>query len=144
MLASPSARSQLRVEELMGNADPIQLSIAQDMLESIQSKTVDCFPWVPPQYDRLEVRAALNMSINTILFSIFTFPVVCNAMSLYWCKRFEWECSLNVSLLPYLRYVFIFHVIYNPLMYMLGSHEFRRAFKRLIGKWLPITCAFTF
>ena len=113
----------------------------RDLPSSFESEGEDCFQWLPqlsPKISRLEIRAALNMSINTIPFWICTFPITCNGIALYWCIRFETNCSVIVGTNPYFRAMFLLHVIYNPVMHMFTSLEFRRALKRLIQKWFPV------
>ena len=96
-----------------------------------------CFPWVkiyPNKINALEIRAAITMSLNILPFWVCTFPVTCNAIALYWCVRFESDCSTIFAINPFFRNMFLFHVIYNPLMYMLTSREFRQALSRFIKK----------
>lgn len=96
----------------------------------------NCFPWFQSQskLNRLEVRAALSMSINVLPVWLCTFPVTLNAIALYWCIQFENDCSTILYLNPYIRDLFLIHSIYNPMMYMSSSTEFRRALLRLVKK----------
>ena len=107
-------------------------------LPSFQIEELGCFSWLKPQVNRLEIRSALNMSINTTPFWIGTFPDIINLIACFWCAQFQADCSVLSSLNPYLRYMFLLHVIYNPAMYMLTSIEFLRAFKRVVRKCYTI------
>ena len=82
----------------------------------------------------LEIRAAITMSVNILPFWICTFQVTCNAIALYWCIRLGHDCSIIFMINPYLRNMFLFHVIYNPMMYMLTSREFRQALSHFLKK----------
>ena len=96
-----------------------------------------CFSWArisPNKINAFEIRAAITMSINILPFWVCTFPVTCNAIALYWCVRLEYDCSIIFTINPYFRNIFIFHGIYNPLMYMLTNREFRQALSRFFKK----------
>ena len=96
-----------------------------------------CFSWArigPNKINALEIRAAITMSVNILPFWVCTFPVTCNAIALYWCVRLEYDCSIIFTINPYFRNIFIFHGIYNPLMYMLTNREFRQALSRFFKK----------
>ena len=45
---------------------------------------VECFPWMSgrSKINRMEVRAALSMSINVLPFWLCTFPVSCQSIAL--------------------------------------------------------------
>ena len=103
---------------------------------SPEINTNNFFSWfrMRPNIKGLETRAALSLSINVLPFWVCTFPVTCNAIALYWCIRLESDCSIIFKINPYLRNMFLFHAIYNPFMYMLTSHEFRRALSHFIRK----------
>lgn len=103
----------------------------------------ECFPWMPirrpNKVNRLEIRAALNMSVNILPFWLCTFPVSCNIMALYWCVRLEGDvCDVIDSGWPYLWNLFMLHTVYNPAMYMFTSFEFRRALPRVTKKFINI------
>ena len=83
---------------------------------------------------RLEIRTALQLSVNILPFWICTFPLTCCSMALYWCIRLELNCSLVFAVIPYLRDLFLIHVVYNPVMYMSTSAEFQRAVVHLFRK----------
>lgn len=115
-------------------------------ITSLRANKTDWFPLVAKpilrQVNRLEVQAALSMSINIIPFWICTFPVTCNAIALYWCIQLEADCSFIIAVNPYLRNMFLFHAIYNPITYMLSSTEFRRALVRFLRrKFCIIRCS---
>ncbi|KAI9558837.1 hypothetical protein GHT06_015626 [Daphnia sinensis] len=95
-----------------------------------------CFPWMHSgsKVSRLEVQAALNMSVNVLPFWLCTFPVSCYAIGLYWCIRLEGDCSIILRSWPYMWEFFLLHSIYNPVMYMLSSSEFQRAILHIIRK----------
>ena len=101
----------------------------------------ECFHWIHRRsnINRLEVQAALNMSVNVLPFWLCTFPVSCYAIGLYWCIRLEADCTVILLTWPYMWDFFLLHSIYNPVMYMLSSSEFRRALthftKRLTNKF---------
>jgi hypothetical protein len=83
--------------------------------------------------NRLEIRAALSMSINVLPVWFCTFPVTVNAIIIYWCIRVKSNCPTVFGINPYISDLFIVHIIYTPLMYILTSKEFKRAlihFKR--------------
>ena len=107
----------------------------QRHLESHLDDTL-CFSWFTnrPKLNRLEIRAALKMSVNMIPFLLCTFPVTLNSIMIYWCFRLQSKCSFNKLINPYLVDWFIVHTIYNPLMYMFTSMEFKRAVIHLKGK----------
>ncbi len=101
------------------------------------SVETECFAWVPgrPKTNRLEVRAALSMSVNVLPFWLCTFPVSCQAIALYWCMRLEASCYTTIYQNSYfLRELFMIHSIYNPLMYMITSCEFRKALFHIAWK----------
>ena len=101
----------------------------------------ECFPRMRmrSKVNRLEVRAALNMSINILPFWLCTFPVSCDIIALYWCIRLNGDvCEVIDYFWPYLWNVFLLHSIYNPGMYMLSSYEFRRALPRATRKLMNI------
>ena len=104
-------------------------------LESHLDHTL-CFFWFTnrPKLNRLEIRAALNMSVNMIPFWLCTFPVTLNAIMIYWCFRLQIKCSFIQQTNPYLVDWFTVHTIYNPLMYMFTSIEFKRAVINLKNK----------
>lgn len=87
-----------------------------------------------PKLNRLEIRAALTMSVNMLPFWLCTFPVTLNAIAVYWCFRLQSKYPFIILINPYLVDWFIVHTIYNPLMYMLTSKEFKRALIHLRGK----------
>ena len=74
------------------------------------------------------------MSVNVIPFWLCTFPVSIHAIALYWCIRLESECNVAFGVIPYLRDFFMLHSIYNPLMFILASSEFRRGVCHLMTK----------
>lgn len=84
--------------------------------------------------NRLEIRAALNMSVNILPFWLCTFPVSCSVVVLYWCIRLEGECGSILLPWPYLWNLFLLHSIYNPVMYMATSSEFWRALVHITNK----------
>ncbi|KAI9558810.1 hypothetical protein GHT06_015599 [Daphnia sinensis] len=100
----------------------------------------ECFSWTPnrSKVNRLEVRAALSMSVNILPFWICTFPVSCNVMSLYWCVRLKYQCDFIDNSWQYLWNLFMLHSVYNPVMYMTTSYEFRRAFVHITKKLMNI------
>ncbi|KAK4014412.1 hypothetical protein OUZ56_026935 [Daphnia magna] len=95
-----------------------------------------CFPWLynRPKFNRLEIRAAFSMSINVLPVWLCTFPVTVNTIFIYWCIRLETSCPIVFRLNPYLCDLFLFHTVYNPLMYTLTSTEFKRAVMHLKQK----------
>jgi hypothetical protein len=88
--------------------------------------------------NRLEVRAALDMSVNILPFWLCTFPVSCYAMALYWCVRLEGDCHTVFLTWTYMWDLFLLHSIYNPIMYMSTSSEFRRALFHIVRKCINI------
>jgi hypothetical protein len=51
----------------------------------------ESFPYMPirSKISRLEVQAALNLSVNILPFWLCTLPVSCNTIALYWCIRLD-------------------------------------------------------
>ena len=89
-----------------------------------------CFPscfYSKNKFSRLEIRAAFAMSINILPFWLCTFPVTLNVIAMYWCLRTGGDCAIFFVIGSYLRDMFMLHTIYNPIMYIIGSSEFRRA-----------------
>ncbi|XP_057369339.1 uncharacterized protein LOC130690340 [Daphnia carinata] len=118
-----------------GNASHSHSADAQLAL-SIDHLGAGCFPWMQSRskISRLEVQAALNMSVNVLPFCLCTFPVSSYAIGLYWCIRLEGDCSAILRTWPYMWNFFLLHSIYNPVMYMLSSSEFQRAILHTIRK----------
>ena len=83
---------------------------------------------------RLELQAALNLSVNILPFWLCAFPVACYSIAIFWCIRLETSCNTILLTWYYFWDVFIFHSIYNPIMYMTTCSEFRRAFKHIAKK----------
>ncbi|XP_059351573.1 5-hydroxytryptamine receptor 1B-like [Daphnia carinata] len=84
--------------------------------------------------NRLEVQAAFNLSVNVLPFWLCTFPLSCFAIATYWCTRLGANCDTFLLLWTYMWDIFMLHSIYNPLMYMISCHDFRRAFYHIIRK----------
>ncbi len=103
---------------------------------AIENFDTECFPWIQSRssINRLELRAALNMSINILPFWLCTFPVSCSVIALYWCLRFKGNCDYILLPWPYLWNLFLLHSIYNPIMYMCTSSEFCRALLHTFNK----------
>ncbi|XP_046454827.1 uncharacterized protein LOC124202521 isoform X2 [Daphnia pulex] len=103
---------------------------------AISHLDTEFFPWMKnrSKISRLEVRAALNMSVNILPFWLCTFPVSCVIISLYWCIRLEGDCDMILRALPYVWSSFQLHSVYNPAMYMCTSSEFWRAFLHMKRK----------
>lgn len=114
-----------------GDALPQQLEDIGESAGYHQSGISDtmCFSWFfnRPKLNRLEILAALNMSVNILPVWICTFPVTLNAIAIYWCIRLQQNCPVIYQINPYLRDMFLFHNTYTPLMYMFTSTEFKRA-----------------
>lgn len=98
--------------------------------------TTECFHWLQTRgkLSRLEIRAALNISFNILPVCLCTFPISLNGIALYWCFRYEYDCSFVRQFNRYLSDVFIVQTVYNPLMYMFCSTEFQRAFLHTLLK----------
>ncbi len=151
-------RSQVRPERSFADScpadNPVTMNVNKDFQhrpnvipennqvpssEIIENLDTECFPWIQVRsnINRLELRAALNMSVNILPFWLCTFPVSCCVMALYWCIRLEGNCENILLPWPYVWNLFLLHSIYNPLMYMCTSSEFWRAFihtkNKLIG-----------
>jgi 5-hydroxytryptamine receptor 1 len=110
----------------------------EDALRNLESQLDDtlCFSWFTnrPKLNRLEIRAALSMSINMLPFWLCTFPVTVNGIAIYWCYCLQINCSVARRINPYLIDWFTIHTLYNPLMYMFTSKEFKRALFHLKDK----------
>lgn len=98
---------------------------------------ISCHPWLQKQtkVNRLEIRAAFNMSINVLPMCLCTLPITLNAIAIYWCVRLQINAPILFFINPYLRDLFLIHSIYNPTMYMFSSTEFWRALLHFIEKW---------
>ncbi|EFX82895.1 hypothetical protein DAPPUDRAFT_316241 [Daphnia pulex] len=96
----------------------------------------ESFPWMPnrSKVNRLEVQAALNLSVNILPFWLCTFPVACNTIALYWCIRLDAKCDNIMEPLVIFWETFMLHSIYNPIMYMATCSEFRRALRHTVKK----------
>ena len=80
------------------------MGIGDDQLPpSLNHLDSECFPWINrrSKINRLEVQAALNMSVNVLPFWLCTFPISCYAMRLYWCIRLESDCTFILITWPY-------------------------------------------
>lgn len=113
---------------------PFASFAAQENIDS-----TECFPWTIQRHhsnnvNRLEVRAALSMSVNVLPFWLCTFPVSVHAIAMYWCIRLEGDCAVVLSVGSFVRDFFLFHSIYNPIMYMSTSSEFRRSLLHIAWK----------
>jgi hypothetical protein len=86
----------------------------------------------------LEIRTALQLSVNILPFWFCTFPLTCVTMALYWCVKFQVEIYIVLRMNFYLRDLFLIHVIYNPIMYSLTNGEFQRAVIHFIRKMFKI------
>ncbi|EFX82897.1 hypothetical protein DAPPUDRAFT_101081 [Daphnia pulex] len=97
----------------------------------------ESFPWMPnrSKVNRLEVQAALNLSVNILPFWLCAFPVSCNIIVFYWCIRLDANCDSLMVTLNYFWETFMLHSIYNPIMYIATCSEFQRAFLRIANKW---------
>jgi 5-hydroxytryptamine receptor 1 len=102
---------------------------------NIQDDT-ESFPWMPnrSKISRLEVQAALNLSVNILPFWLCTFPVACNSIVLYCCIWLNANCDNIVVTWNYFWDTFMLHSIYNPIMYMATCSEFRRALHHMAKK----------
>jgi hypothetical protein len=97
---------------------------------------IEWFPWKSnrSKISRLEIQAALNLSVNILPFWLCAFPVACYSITFFWCIRLETTCETIVLTFIYFWDVFLFHSIYNPIMYMTTCSEFRRALKHIAKK----------
>jgi hypothetical protein len=97
---------------------------------------IEWFPWKSnrSKISRLEIQAALNLSVNILPFWLCAIPVACYSIAIFWCIRLETSCDTILLTLFYFWDVFIFHSIYNPVAYMITCLEFRRAVKHIAKK----------
>ncbi|EFX83638.1 hypothetical protein DAPPUDRAFT_100265 [Daphnia pulex] len=130
------------VEEPRQGENPIEneTDATGNALQNLESQMDDstlCFSWFfnRQKLSRLEIRAALSMSINMLPFWLCTFPVTLNGIAVYWCFHLQTFCPLAFYTNSYLVDWFIVHTLYNPLMYMLTSKEFKRAVIHLKEKF---------
>ena len=107
----------------------------QQYLES-QMDDALCFSWIfnRPKLNRLEIHAALSLSVNMLPFWLCTFPITLNGIAIYWCVRLQSNCPTVFGMNPYITDWFTIHTLYNPLMYMFTSKEFKRALFHLKEK----------
>jgi 5-hydroxytryptamine receptor 1 len=96
----------------------------------------ESFPRMPgrSKISRLEVQAALNLSVNILPFWLCTFPVSCYAIVTYWCIQLDVNLETIVVTWNYFWDTFMLHSIYNPIMYMATCLEFRRALRHTVKK----------
>jgi hypothetical protein len=135
----PTGREEIELECRgdPGSSIPQREVVIDYLSVNAEGTNAEClFRWFQSRskVNQLEIRAALILSVNILPFWICTFPVTCNAISLYWCVRLGTDCSTTFELYPYIGHLFMFHSIYNPLMYMLSSGEFRRALAHWIWR----------
>ncbi|XP_046638189.1 uncharacterized protein LOC124316340 isoform X2 [Daphnia pulicaria] len=83
---------------------------------------------------RLEVQAALNLSVNILPFWLCTLPVACYAIVSYLCIQLDVNLDTIVVTWNYFWDTFMLHSIYNPIMYMATCSEFRRALRHTAKK----------
>lgn len=115
----------------------IQHLIHSDVLPRTNDNSNSCFSRVLAPLSgiqRLEIRTALQLCVNILPFWICTFPLSCCTMALYWCIRLKLNCSIIFIVIPYLRDMFLVHVIYNPICNMSTNAEFQRAVVHLFRK----------
>ncbi len=110
--------------------------MAEREQQNNETDTTQCFAWLHtgPKINRLEIRAALSMSINVLPVWLCTFPVTLNAIAIYWCFRLGTSCPTLFRINPFICDLFLIHIVYNPLMYMSTSKEFKRALAHLKQK----------
>ncbi|XP_059352450.1 uncharacterized protein LOC132088202 [Daphnia carinata] len=132
------SRAEQGIPQPIDQENPVMTTRIDQVTDlDINGTDTNCFSWFTHQkkLNRLEIRAALNMSINVLPVWLCTFPVTLNAIIIYWCIRFEKSCLINFRINPYLTDIFLCHTIYNPFMYMLTSTEFKRALVRIKQKF---------
>ena len=119
----------------MENAADATGNALQQHLESQMDDPL-CFSWFAnrSKHNRQEIRAALSLSINMLPFWLCTFPVTLNGILIYWCVRLQSSCPTVYRMNHFLTDWFIVHTLYNPLMYMITSIEFKRALIHLKNK----------
>ena len=119
----------------MENAADATGNALQQHLESQMDDPL-CFSWFAnrSKHNRQEIRAALSLSINMLPFWLCTFPVTLNGILIYWCVRLQSYCPTVYRVNSYLTDWFIVHTLYNPLMYMITSIEFKRSLIHLKKK----------
>jgi hypothetical protein len=85
--------------------------------------STQCFAWfhTRPKISRLEIRAALSLSINFLPVWLCTFPVTLNAIAIYWGFRLGTELpdtipnqSFHLRLVPHSNCLQSAHVQYGP------------------------------
>ncbi|XP_046458958.1 uncharacterized protein LOC124205550 isoform X3 [Daphnia pulex] len=96
----------------------------------------ESFPRMPirSKISRLEVQAALNLSVSILPFWMCTFPVSCYAIVIYWCIQLDVNLETIVVTWNYFWDTFMLHSVYNPVMYMATCSEFRRALRHTVKK----------
>ncbi|XP_046458954.1 uncharacterized protein LOC124205549 [Daphnia pulex] len=129
---------QLHVSNQVKNTDECHydshLPLASQAIRNLGD--TESFPWMPTRskVNRLEVQAALNLSVNILPFWLCTFPVACNTIVVYWCIRLDVNFDILMVTLNFFWDTFMLHSIYNPIMYMATCAEFQRAFLRIANK----------
>jgi hypothetical protein len=101
-----------------------------------REQDTQCFAWfrTRPKISRLEIHAALSLSINFLPVWLCTFPVTLNAIAIYWCFRLGTSCPTLFRINPFICDLFLIQIVYNPLMCMYTSKEFKRALAHLKQK----------
>jgi hypothetical protein len=102
-----------------------------------REQDTQCFAWfhTRPKISRLEIRAALSLSIIflPVLPRVWlcTFPVTLNAIAIYWGFRLGRSCPTLFRINPFICDLFLIQIVYNLLMCMYTSKEFKRALAHL-------------
>ena len=82
----------------------------------------------------LEAKAALSLSIYVLPMWLFHFSHAFYAFSMFWCLKFGFDCRPLMGINVFFRNAYILYSLYNPIMYLSTSKEFRRAFGRLCAR----------
>jgi hypothetical protein len=84
-----------------------------------REQDTQCFAWfrTRPKISRLEIHAALSLSINFLPVWLCTFPVTLNGIAIYWGFRLGTSCPTLFRINPFICDLFLIRIVYNPLMY---------------------------
>lgn len=98
------------------------------------------------QLSKLEVRAALSLSINVLPMWLCHLPIAVSAIALYWCfyQHQSGDCGAIVQVNVWMKNVYFAHSLYIPCTYVITNREFHRAFNHSIRRRIvftpPLSC----
>jgi hypothetical protein len=79
---------------------------------------------------KLEVEATWTLAQGVTSLGIISSPVLIVLLGASFCSQIYDDCTAVTWMIPYFRELVLVHTIYNPIMYICRSQEFRSAIKR--------------